>query len=216
MQVEIWSDVICPWCYIGKHRFEQALAGFGHAGQVQVRYRSFELDESFPADRTEPVAQVLAAKYRMTAGQAAEAEEAMAARAAADGLAYTADRALGRTFDAHRLVHLAAEQDLAGPLLTSLYAAYFGVGQPVFAAAELTRVAARTGLDPARAEQVLAGPDYGDAVRADEAQARELGISGVPFVVIDRRYGVSGAQPAEVFARALETAWQQDGEQAAG
>jgi predicted DsbA family dithiol-disulfide isomerase len=215
MQVEIWSDVVCPWCYLGKHRFERALAGFEHAGQVHVRYRSFELDESFPADRAEPVTEVLAAKYRMTAAQAAEAEAAMAARAAAEGLAYTADRAMGRTFDAHRLVHLAAEQDLAGPMLTSLYAAYFGAGRPVFTAADLTRVAAGTGLDPARAEQVLAGDEYGDAVRADEAEARGLGISGVPFAVIDRRYGVSGAQSAEVFTRALDTAWSRGGEPAA-
>ena len=213
MRVEIWSDIVCPWCYIGKRRLEQALTGFGHADDVEVRYRSFELDPSFPADRPHPVLELLAAKYGMSAAQAREAEAGVAAKAAADGLDFTADRLMGNTFDAHRLVQLAADRDLQEPLLSQLYQAYFGAGQPVFAAAELVPLAAEAGLDPAEAAHVLSDGGYGDAVRADEAEARALGITGVPFFVVDRKYGISGAQPAQTIVSALETAW--DGQSAA-
>ncbi|MGO9083306.1 MAG: DsbA family oxidoreductase [Streptosporangiaceae bacterium] len=216
MRIEIWSDIVCPWCYLGKRRFEQALAGFEQADEVQVRYRSFELDPSFPADRPEPVAEVLAAKYGMSAAQARQAEADLAARAAQDGLPFTADRVMGNTFDAHRLMHLAADHELGDRLLTEFYQAYFGAGRPVFTAADLVPVSAAAGLDPAEAARVLADGSYAAAVREDEAQARELGITGVPFFVIDRRFGLSGAQPAQTIAQALETAWQRRSESLAG
>jgi len=216
VRIEIWSDIVCPWCYLGKRRFEQALAGFEQADEVQVRYRSFELDPSFPADRPEPVAEVLAAKYGMSAAQARQAEADLAARAAQDGLPFTADRVMGNTFDAHRLMHLAADYELGDRLLTEFYQAYFGAGRPVFTAADLVPVSAAAGLDPAEAARVLADGSYAAAVREDEAQARELGITGVPFFVIDRKFGLSGAQPAQTIAQALETAWQRRSESLAG
>jgi len=216
VRIEIWSDIVCPWCYLGKRRFEQALAGFEQADEVQVRYRSFELDPSFPADRPEPVAEVLAAKYGMSAAQARQAEADLAARAAQDGLPFTADRVMGNTFDAHRLMHLAADHELGDRLLTEFYQAYFGAGRPVFTAADLVPVSAAAGLDPAEAARVLADGSYAAAVREDEAQARELGITGVPFFVIDRKFGLSGAQPAQTIAQALETAWQRRSESLAG
>lgn len=207
MHVDIWSDIVCPWCYLGKCHLEQALASFEHRDEVTVRYRSFELDPSFPAGAEQPVAAVLAAKYGMSAVQAREAEAGLAAKAVADGLEFTADRAMGNTFDAHRLVHFAADHGMQGPLLGRLYQSYFGQGRPVFAAADLVLLAAGAGLDPGDAARVLDDGSYSGAVRADEAEARTLGISGVPFFVIDRRYGISGAQPAQALAGALQSAW---------
>src|ERR1039458_7296579 len=188
MHVDIWSDIVCPWCYLGKCHLEQALASFEHRDEVTVRYRSFELDPSASC-------------------RAREAEAGLAAKAVADGLEFTADRAMGNTFDAHRLVHFAADHGMQGPLLSRLYQSYFGQGRPVFAAADLVLLAAGAGLDPGDAARVLDDGSYSGAVRADEAEARTLGISGVPFFVIDRRYGISGAQPAQALAGALQSAW---------
>lgn len=207
MRVDIWSDIICPWCYIGKSRFAAALAGFEHRGQVEVIYRSFELDPAYPADRQTPVLDMLAAKYGMSLRQARDAESAVAAKAAADGLRFTPDRLMGNTFDAHRLVHLAADRGVQDRVLQRLFEAYFGDGLPVFEAGQLTALAAGAGLDPAEAGRALADGSYGDAVREDEEKASALGISGVPFFVIDNKYGVSGAQPADMLAMALEQAW---------
>lgn len=207
MQIAIWSDVVCPWCYIGKRRFAAALAGFEQREQVEVTYRSFELDPAFPKDQQTPVLDLLAAKYGMSAAQAADAESSVAAKAAADGLRFTPDRLMGNTFDAHRLVHLAGDRGVQDRVLQRLFEAYFTDGLPVFDASQLTALAGQAGLDPAEAAQVLADGSYGDAVREDEDQARALGISGVPFFVIDGKYGVSGAQPADVLVMALERAW---------
>lgn len=207
MRVDIWSDVVCPWCYIGKRRFAAALAGFEHRDEVEVVYRSFELDPAYPKDRQTPVLDLLAARYGMSPVQARDAESAVAAKAAADGLRFTPDRLMGNTFDAHRLVHLAGDRGVQDRVLERLYEAYFADGLPVFDASQLTALAAGAGLDPAEAGQVLADGSYGDAVREDEEQAGALGISGVPFFVMDGRYGVSGAQPADTLAMALERAW---------
>jgi predicted DsbA family dithiol-disulfide isomerase len=207
MRVDIWSDIVCPWCYIGHSRFSRALDGFEHRDEVEVVYRSFELDPSIPPGGATPILELLAAKYGLTPAQAREAEAGVAATAAAEGLEFTADRAMGNTFDAHRLVHLGREQGLQGPVLQRLYRAYFAEGRPVFEPGDLIEVAAETGLDPGGARQALEDGSYADAVRADEEQAGALGITGVPFCVLDGRLGVSGAQPAETFARALRQAW---------
>jgi predicted DsbA family dithiol-disulfide isomerase len=207
MRVDIWSDVVCPWCYIGKRRFAAALADFEHREQVEVVYRSFELDPAYPRDLQTPVLDLLAAKYRMSPAQAKEAEASVAARAAAAGLEFTADRVMGNTFDAHRLVHLARERGVQEPVLERLFEAYFAEGRPVFTPADLAILGAEAGLDSGEAAQVLQDGSYGDAVRADEEQARAFGISGVPFFVLDGKYGVSGAQPAAAFGQALEQAW---------
>jgi predicted DsbA family dithiol-disulfide isomerase len=207
MRVDIWSDIVCPWCYIGKRRFEQGLAEFGHPGEVEVVYHAFELDPSIPPGDGTPVLDLLAAKYGMSREQARDAEASVAAKAAADGLAFTSGRVMGNTFDAHRLVRLGLDRGLQGQVLQRLYEAYFGEGRPVFGQADLTGLAGAAGLDVAEARQVLADGSYADAVRADEDQARSLGISGVPFVVLDSKYGVSGAQPAGTFAAALAQAW---------
>jgi predicted DsbA family dithiol-disulfide isomerase len=208
MRVEIWSDIVCPWCYIGNGRFSRALAGLEQRDEIEVVYRSFELDPSIPGGQATPILDALAAKYGMSPAQARQAEARVSAIAAAEGLDFTVDRATGNTFDAHRLVHLAREHGMQGRVLQHLYHAYFGEGRSVFDQEALVGLAADEGLDPGIARRALDDGSYGDAVRADEDQAARLGIGGVPFCVIDGKYGVSGAQPEEAFAQALQEAWR--------
>jgi predicted DsbA family dithiol-disulfide isomerase len=208
MQVEIWSDVVCPWCYLGKRRFEQGLAAFEHRDEVEVVYRSFELDPSAPTDATEPTIDLLASKYGMTPAQAQDAQVQMEQRAAADGLEFRmSDLRSGNTRDAHRLLHLAKERGRQPELAERLHRAYFSEQRSVFDAASLSQLAVEVGLDPAEVADVLAGDGYADEVEADEATAQALGATGVPFFVIDRRYGISGAQPADAITQTLQRAW---------
>jgi len=207
VHVEIWSDVVCPWCYIGKRRFETALRRFPHRDDVTVTYRSFELDPGAPPVRSEPPAAHLAAKYGISEAEARSLNDRVTAIAADEGLDYRLDRARsGNTFDAHRLLHLAAARGLQDAVVERFMAAYFSEGEPIGDHDALTRLATEAGLDADEVAAVLAGDAYADAVRADEAQARAFGISGVPFFVVDRTYGVSGAQPADVLLQVLERA----------
>ncbi|HEX2903017.1 MAG TPA: DsbA family oxidoreductase [Jatrophihabitans sp.] len=209
MQVEIWSDVVCPWCYLGKRRFEEALAGFEHGDEVVVRYRSFELDPSAPAGETVPTVQVLADRYGMSPAQAEDAQRQMEQRAAADGLTFRmAGLQSGNTRTAHRLLQYAADEQLQPELVERLHRAYFSEGRSVFDPDSLVELAGEAGLDHAGAARVVRGTDYDSAVTADEEQARALGATGVPFFVVDRRYAISGAQPAELIRQALDRAWQ--------
>ncbi|HLL36567.1 MAG TPA: DsbA family oxidoreductase [Streptomyces sp.] len=210
MRVEIWSDIACPWCYVGKARFEKALADFPHRDEVEVVHRSFELDPGRAKGDTGPVVPMLARKYGISEEQAQAAEDNLGAQAAAEGLAYrTRGRDHGNTFDMHRLLHHAKQYGRQGELIQRLYEANFAEERSVFDGIErLVEIAADAGLDAAEARTVLADPDaYAAEVRADEQQAAELGATGVPFFVLDRKYGISGAQPAEVFAQALRQAW---------
>ena len=208
MQVEIWSDIVCPWCYIGKRRFEDALSRFAHRDQVELTWRSYELDPRAPQRQSGTLSEILARKKGMPVAQAEAMQAQLTALAAADGLEYHFDRAQsGNTFDAHRLLHLAEAQGLQDAMKERLLRAYFTEGLPIGDPETLVTLAGEIGIDPGAARAALASDDYADAVRADERLAATLGIQGVPFVVIDGRYGVSGAQPAELFLRALETAW---------
>ena len=208
MKVEIWSDVVCPWCYIGKRRFERALAAFLHRDEVEVVWRSFELDPNAPRVREGDPVDRLARKYGMTREAAIAAQARVAGQAASEGLDYRLDIArAGNTFDAHRLLHLAAEQGLQGAVKERLLAAYFTEGRPIGERETLLELAAEAGLDQTAAREALAGDAYAAEVAADEREAAELGITGVPFFVVDRRYGISGAQPAELVQQALERAW---------
>ncbi|HEX3815513.1 MAG TPA: DsbA family oxidoreductase [Mycobacteriales bacterium] len=208
MRVEIWSDVVCPWCYLGKRRFERALESFEHSDAVEVVYRSFELDPSAPAGAGTPTVELLSSKYGMTVEQAEQAQREMAERAEQDGLTFElAELRSGNTRDAHRLTHLAKAHGRQADLTERLHRAYFTEQKSVFDAASLTDLAVEVGLGRAEVEQVLAGDDYGDAVAEDEATASSLGATAVPFFVIDRRYGISGAQSAELIAEALDQAW---------
>lgn len=208
MRIEIWADVVCPWCYIGKRRLEKAIAGFEHGDEVEVVYRSYELDPFAPEVGTESTVTVLGRK--LGADEAGTRE--MMARAdevaATEGLTFAhADALHARTLNAHRLIHLAAAEGRQHAMVEELLAAYFTRGESLGDPAVLRAAASAAGLDAGRVEEVLGSDEYRDEVMADVAQARAYGSSGVPFFVLDGRFGISGAQPAEVFEQALAQAW---------
>jgi predicted DsbA family dithiol-disulfide isomerase len=211
MRIEIWSDVVCPWCFVGKRRLERALAGFEHADEVEVVYRSFELDPSAPRHGHELSTGVLARKYGRSEDEMRQMQQQLVDLAAEEGLAFRLFETVHtNTVDAHRLLHLAL--DAGGPALQralkeELLSAYFLRAEDVGDHAVLRAAATSVGLDGARVDEVLASRQYADAVAADVAQARAHGATGVPFFVVDERYGVSGAQPTELFAQLLERAW---------
>jgi len=210
MRVDIWSDIVCPWCYVGKARFEKALSGFAHHDEVEVVYHSFELDPGYPADkRGETNLQMLARKYGMSVAQARDADGQVAALARAEGLGFETERPIGNTFDLHRVIHLGLAKGVQRELLTAVNEAYFAQARQVFDHDVIVDVAAGAGLDPAAVREVLDGDAWADEARQDEAQAQQIGISGVPFFVLDMRLGVSGAQPTELFTRALDQAMEQ-------
>ncbi|HEY3732617.1 MAG TPA: DsbA family oxidoreductase [Streptosporangiaceae bacterium] len=216
MQVEIWSDPVCPWCYLGKRRFERALESFGHRDEVTVVYRSFELDPDAASGVTTPTVELLASKYGMTAAQADQAQREMEQRAAEDGLEFRLDRLRsGNTRDAHRLLQLAKDRGRQAELAERLHRGYFTEQASIFDHASLTELAVEAGLDRDDVQRVLASEEYGDAVDTDEAMAGMLGAQAVPLFVIDRRYGISGAQSAELIAQTLERAWAEAAEAAA-
>jgi len=208
MRIEIWSDVVCPWCYIGKRHLEEALAAFPHRDEVEVEYRSFELDPSAPQVPVETTVESLAKKFGTDVPGARQLMTRADGAAAAVGLEFHhADTPHARTVDAHRLLHLAKDAGLQAELKEALLAAYFTRGESMGDHAVLEQVAVATGLDPVRVAEVLEGDEYADAVAADIAQARAYGAGGVPFFVVDQTYGVSGAQPTEVFSQLLDRAW---------
>ncbi len=211
MKIEIWSDIACPWCAIGKRRFERALEAFEHRDTVDVTWRSFELDPHAPRRREQSQPAHLAAKYGVPLAQAQAMNARMSGEAAKEGLRFDLDHAqVGNTFDAHRLLHLALAEGgprLQRALKETLLAAYFTRGESMGDHAVLAKVAADVGLDQARVAEVLDSDAYAGEVAADVRQAQTFGATGVPFFVIDRRYGISGAQPVEVFAQALRQAW---------
>lgn len=213
MRVDIWSDVVCPWCYVGKTRFDKALGNFAHRDEVEVVYRSFELDPAYPGDRRETTLDMLTRKYGMPPEQARQAEDRVAGLARAEGLPFSPRRPVGNTFGLHRVLHLGKDKGVQQDLLAAIYEAYFGEARPVFDAAVIASVAGGTGLvDEQAVRQVLDDGDrYAGDVRADEDEARRLGISGVPFFVFDMALGVSGAQATETFTQALEQSWARGG-----
>jgi predicted DsbA family dithiol-disulfide isomerase len=208
VKVEIWSDVVCPWCYVGKRRFEAALARFDHRNEVEVVWRSFELDPRAPRSREGDLADRLAKKYGMTRDQALAANARLTDVGAGEGLAFHfASARPGNTFDAHRLLHLAGDRGLQDALKERFLAAYFSEGEGIGEPATLVRLAGEVGLDASEAQAVLDGDKYGEAVRLDEQEAADIGISGVPFFVVDRTFAVSGAQSVDVLLGALDRAW---------
>jgi predicted DsbA family dithiol-disulfide isomerase len=210
LNIEIWSDVVCPWCYIGKRRFESALERFEHRDKLEVTWRSFELNPHAQAEDEGGLTERLVSKYGMTPEQANAAHARVTAAAAGEGLTYRLDLARpGNTFDAHRLIHLAREHDLQDRAKERLLAAYFIEGRPIGDPETLVGLLAEVGVSRDEVRTTLENGAYGAEVRADEREAAELGITGVPFFVLDRRYGVSGAQPPELMLQALQQAWRE-------
>lgn len=248
LRIDVWSDIACPWCYVGKRRLEAALAGFEHRAAVDVVWRSFELDprapRTQPADgpdqaveepqpdrdrmsravgRTDPArpleasdrgsstpryARRLAAKYRMTEAEAEARIDHLVRLAAADGLTLRFDRIRpGNTFDAHRVLHLARAQGRQDAVEERFMRGYFSEGAAIGEPAVVRALAVEAGLDGGQVDELLAGDGHGALVRADQAEARELGIHGVPFFVFDGRLAASGAQPADALRATLVQAW---------
>ncbi len=213
MKIEIWSDVVCPWCYIGKRRIENALAEFGHADEVEVHWRSYELDPGAPSEPTEGTAVMLGRKYGQSPAGVQQMQDRVEAVAAEEGLVYRLSETLHlNTVDAHRVIHLAHEQggnELQGRVKEALLRAYFTDARNVADHDVLREVAVGAGVDPARVDEVLASREFEADVHTDIEQAQAYGATGVPFFVIDQKYGVSGAQPTEVFTQVLEKAWSE-------
>jgi predicted DsbA family dithiol-disulfide isomerase len=218
LRVDVWSDIACPWCYVGKRRLEAALERFSHRDETEVVWRAFELDPSAPRerDRSVPYAERLSKKYATSVEHARTMIARMTDMARGDGLAFEFDRIRsGNTFDAHRLIHLARERGIQDAVKERFLLAYMTEGEPIGDPRTLARLAGEAGLDVEETESVLASDTYARDVRADEQEANELGISGVPFFVLGGRYAVSGAQPTELLLRALDQAWEA-GEQRVG
>jgi predicted DsbA family dithiol-disulfide isomerase len=214
MTVEVWSDVACPWCCIGRAHLQSALAEFEHAAEVEVVWRSFELDPTAPAVRVESLTDLLAAKYGVGPAEVESMFDDVRERAARLGLDFRFDLArAGSTFDAHRLLHLARALGQQDTLKGRLFRAHFTEGEAVGDPDTLARIAVEAGLPADSVAEVLASEAFADAVRADEAEARALQVTGVPFFVIDRRYAVAGAQPPEQLLAALQRAWDERSDQ---
>lgn len=209
MLIEVWSDFVCPFCYIGKRRLENALAEFPHADDVEVVFKSFQLDPDIPRHGNPSVQEFIAQKYGTSQEQAAAQLESVAAHAAEVGLTFDfASSIQTNTFDAHRLAHFAQAEGLGLALTERLLKAHFTEGLHVGDVQVLADLAAQVGLDGDEARQVLSLRDtYAQEVAADIAQARQIGVRGVPFFLLKGKYGISGAQPEEVFSQALQQAW---------
>ncbi len=209
LRIDLWSDVVCPWCAIGKAHLDEALARFPHADRVQVTWRSFELDPGAPRTLDVPLLTQLARKYRQPPQAMQAMMDQMTARAAKLGWTFRFDRARpGNTFDAHRLIHLAADRGLQHPVKERFLRAYLSEGEAIGDPETLVRLATEAGLEEAEVREVLDSEAWAEAVRADEARAGTLQVTGVPFFLFDDRLAVGGAQPPDVLLRALERAWE--------
>jgi predicted DsbA family dithiol-disulfide isomerase len=211
MKVEIWSDFVCPFCYIGKRHWEEGLSKFTHRDQVEVVYRSFELNPTLPRDGNPNVHEMLSTKYGMSLEQAKASTHDITQRARAVGLDFHLEQSIQtNTFDGHRLVHYAFTQGKHDEMTERLMKAYFTEGLHIGHEDTLLALAVDVGLDRNATLRALTEGQYGDAVRTDEAEAREIGVRGVPFFVMNRKYAISGAQPSHVFMNALEQVWEEE------
>jgi predicted DsbA family dithiol-disulfide isomerase len=209
MTVEVWSDIVCPWCRMGKAHLDRALEAFEHADDVSVVWRSFELDPNSPRTRDETLDEHLAAKLGRSMAEVEQMQAHVRQRGETVGIDFRFDLAHpANSFDGHRLLHLAKDRGLQDSLADALFNAYFTEGQVIGDPTVLQRIAEESGLDADDVRSVLASDAYADAVRADEQEARALQVNGVPFFVFDRRLAVSGAQPTDVLLAGLEQAWE--------
>lgn len=210
MKVDVWSDVVCPWCFVGLANLDAALGQFSHAGEVEVLLHSFQLEPNAPRRDDTPLVELLARKYGTSVEQMRANQQRLVALGAERGIDFRFDDAIrANTFDAHRLIHLAAAHGLGRAMKNRLGVAHFTEGKAIGDPDVLRGEAAAVGLPSEEVDRVLAGDAWADEVADDLETARRLGVTGVPFFVIDGRYGVSGAQPAEVLLGALDRAWSE-------
>jgi predicted DsbA family dithiol-disulfide isomerase len=214
MKIEIWSDIVCPWCYIGKRRFEEAYENFEHKAFIDVKYKSYQLDPQMQTDTSISVTQYLADKKGIPMDQAEQMAINVSGVAATLGLNYDFDNAIPiNTLKAHGLLHYAKTEGKQIELKERLMKAYFIEAQNCDDTETLIRLAGNVGLDTTRAKQVMESNEFGKEVQGDISEAVQLGLRGVPFFVFDRKYGISGAQAAETFTETLEKAyadWRKD------
>jgi len=208
MIIDVWSDVVCPWCFIGKRRLEKALATFEHREDVIVRHRAFQLQPN--AIDVVPTSEHLAEKYHVSPEEVKQMQANVCAVADGEGLCYNLDETLsGNTFDAHRALAYAATVGKQNELLEAMYSAYFEKSLPLFSHKDICEVGETIGIPNKELQAVLESDQFHETVIRDRTVASELGATGVPFFVIDMKYGISGAQPLEVFTQTLETAWKE-------
>ncbi len=206
MIIDVWSDVVCPWCFIGKRRLEKALSTFAHKDEVTIRHRAFQLQPDITT--TVSTSAMLSEKYNLNQTAVKEMQANVCAIADGEGLCYNLDNTLsGNTFDAHRLLLWAATVDKQSELLEAMYSAYFEKSKPLFSHTDLVSVALSVDIDADVVEDILLSTKFTDEVIADRNLATQLGATGVPFFVIDMKFGISGAQPLEAFTKTLEEAY---------
>jgi predicted DsbA family dithiol-disulfide isomerase len=210
VKIEIWSDVICPWCYVGKRNLETALAQFPHADEVTVEWKAYELDPNAPAERPGTYVERIASKYGLPVGEARARMARIISVGAEAGIDFRFDSARpGNTFEAHRLLHHAGALGKQNELKERFFYATFTEGRPIGNRETLLELVGEVGLDVDDAQVMLESRDHAREVKEDEAEAMELGVQGVPFFVFDRRLAVGGAQPPEVMLQVLERVWQE-------
>ena len=210
MKVDVWSDVVCPFCYIGKRHYEAAMAKFAHAADVETEWHSFQLNPDFKAPaQPENIYAFLARVKNIPYDQSVKMHQQVAVMASAAGLHYNFDKVVpAGTFAAHRVLQMAKKKGVGARAEEALFKAYFTEGRNLNSTDELATIAAGTGLDAQAVKQMLAGKEYAADVQADIDEATRLGVSGVPFFVFHHRFAVSGAQPADTFLNVLEKAWK--------
>lgn len=204
LHIDVWADIVCPWCYVGEARLEKAATALAGEATISITPHAFELDPHHA--HPEPVLEMLARKYGGTVDQMRSMESRVAEMAKAEGLPYTSDRVTINTFNAHRVIAAAVEEGIGLQVLNALQRGHFSGEVDLSDADALVAAASAAGLSEDRAREVLASDEYADAVRADQAQAREYGVSGVPFTVVGGRYAIPGAAAAEQYEHVLRTA----------
>ncbi|WP_127496752.1 DsbA family oxidoreductase [Paenibacillus glycanilyticus] len=211
MKVEIWTDIVCPYCYIGKRKFEEGLEKFEHRDSVEIVYRSFELDPHMAINANDDIYGLSAQKFGSTRAHMKAVHDDITKRAELEGLTFHYDTAIHtNTFDAHRLLHYSVQFGKTNELLERLYKAYFTDSLHIGDVNTLVTIAREVGLDVAETAAMLESEQYAAEVRADELKAQKLGVRGVPYFLINGKYAISGAQTKDVFTEALQQAWEEE------
>jgi predicted DsbA family dithiol-disulfide isomerase len=210
LKIQIWSDIMCPFCYIGKRRIEEALSQFGHKEAVDIEWKSFQLDAGFIPSPDDNLIEHLAEKYRKDTDWAQTMVDNMTQNAKTAGLDFHFEKAvLANSHNAHRLLHLAKKHNLANELKELLFKAYLTDGKDLNSLTALSELGIAVGLDADAVAQVLHSNDYSEDVKQDIQEANTKGVQGVPFFVFDNKYAISGAQPTTAFLQTLEKVWQE-------
>ncbi|MGF3103116.1 DsbA family oxidoreductase [Rossellomorea sp. DUT-2] len=211
MKIEVWSDYVCPFCYIGKRHLEEALQQFPERDQVEIAFKSFELDPDAPVDTDMSIQEILSKKYGTSLEQAKNMTDSMTKQAATVGLDFRFDTSIStNTFDAHRLTNYAKTKGKETELTEILLHAHFTLSKHIGDKETLVRLAEQAGLDAEESQAVLESDEFTQDVRADEEEARQIGVQGVPFFVINRKYAISGAQPSDVFLSSIQKVWEEE------